>query len=494
MDVPSSCLRKGLHSLAGCMAAAFSCAPAASGRDLTFPDLPFGWVGISADGRLAAATRNRDRIDQLSIALPTYLEGQHRDRLNVARDSSHPNATLVVTNCDDSGAGSLRDTIAAAVSGDTIDLTQLTCSTITLTSNYFTVLQDDLTITGPGATSLAIDGGGALPLFAHYGGGTLSIDGLTLTNGYYYYHGTSTYARGGCIASAGNVTIRNSMVSNCTIKGYNANSGAIFAIGNLTVVNSVVTHNRALGTHFAGSGAFLARGDLTLQYSTVSDNTALSTGQYSVAGGFHVTGNALIQNATISGNQATNFAAFLFTPHNNSPSALMINSTVSDNIATDGGVFGGGYTKTPLTIYNSTIAFNTGRGVSGIYAYDAPLILQSTIIADNGATDLLLGGTATIGGANNLIVNAISVPPDTIRDCPQLGPLTDNGGVTLTHAPRSTSPAIDSGSNPNPTSYDQRGVGFPRVFGIAADIGAIEWQGGTDEEIFISGFESICDH
>src|SRR6476646_8217897 len=112
MDVPSSSLRKSLRSLAGCMAAAFSCVDAANARDLKFPDPSYGWVGISADGRLAAATRNRDRIDQLSIALPTYFEGQRRDRLDVARDPSHPNATLVVTNCDDSGAGSLRDTIA----------------------------------------------------------------------------------------------------------------------------------------------------------------------------------------------------------------------------------------------------------------------------------------------------------------------------------------------------------------------------------------------
>lgn len=494
MHIPSSCLRKSLHSLAGCMAAAFSCIHAAAATDLAFPDRFYGWAGISGDGRRVVATRDGDRIDHLGIALPHYLGGRRRDRLNVARDSSHPNATLVVTNCDDSGAGSLRDTIAAAVSGDTIDLTQLTCSTITLTSNYFTVLQDDLTITGPGATSLAIDGAGALPLFSHYGSGTLSIDGLTLTNGYYYYHGTARYAGGGCIASYGNVLIQNSMVSDCTLKAYKAHAGAILTVGNLTVVNSVITHSRAVGTHFAADGAGLVYGDLTLQYSTISDNAASSTEVYSVVGTFHVTGNVLIQNSTISGNQAKNFAAFAFIPHNNSPMALMVNSTISGNIATDGGAFGGGYTETPLTIYNSTIAFNTGGSASGIYAYNAPLTLQSTLIADNDAIDLRLGGTATVSGAHNLINRAATVPPDTIRDCPQLGPLADNGGVTLTHALRSASPAIDSGSNFNATSYDQRGMGFPRVFGVAADIGAVEWQGGTDEQIFNSGFESICDH
>src|SRR5262245_60783858 len=71
-----------------------------------------------------------------------------------------PRGSITVTNCDDAGPGSLRDAIAIAASGDTIDLTQLACSTITLTSGALGVAQDDLTFTGPGASLLAIDGGG----------------------------------------------------------------------------------------------------------------------------------------------------------------------------------------------------------------------------------------------------------------------------------------------------------------------------------------------
>lgn len=56
-----------------------------------------------------------------------------------------------------------------------------------------------------------------------------------------------------------------------------------------------------------------------------------------------------------------------------------------------------------------------------------------------------------------------------------------------------TSPAIDHGNNTAALTDDQRGSGFPRVFGSAADIGADEWQGGTDDRIFVSGFELACD-
>ena len=50
-------------------------------------------------------------------------------------------ATRTVSNCNDSGAGSLRNAIAGALSGDTIDLSRLGCSRITLTSGEIAVPQ-----------------------------------------------------------------------------------------------------------------------------------------------------------------------------------------------------------------------------------------------------------------------------------------------------------------------------------------------------------------
>ena len=57
---------------------------------------------------------------------------------------------------------------------------------------------------------------------------------------------------------------------------------------------------------------------------------------------------------------------------------------------------------------------------------------------------------------------------------PRLGPLTDNGGRTLTHLPLADSPAIDAGNNLPLFGNDQRGSGFPRVKGAATDIGSVE--------------------
>ena len=62
-------------------------------------------------------------------------------------------ATLIVTTTADSGAGSLRDAIAAASDGDTIQFdAALNGQTITLTSAEL-VIDKNITINGPGAIS-----------------------------------------------------------------------------------------------------------------------------------------------------------------------------------------------------------------------------------------------------------------------------------------------------------------------------------------------------
>ena len=99
------------------------------------------------------------------------------------------------------------------------------------------------------------------------------------------------------------------------------------------------------------------------------------------------------------------------------------------------------------------------------------------------------GAGATISGNNNLIGDSgsIELPPDTIQDDPRLLPLADNGGATRTHALRPDSPAIDAGNNSASLNDDQRGPGFPRVLGTAADIGAFE---GVDTDTIFANVYS----
>ena len=92
-------------------------------------------------------------------------------------------AIITVTNTHDSGAGSLRQALADANPGDTIDFAVTTPATITLTSGELLV-NKSLTISGPGAANLAVDGNATYRVFQiGSNAGTVTISSLTITNG-----------------------------------------------------------------------------------------------------------------------------------------------------------------------------------------------------------------------------------------------------------------------------------------------------------------------
>jgi hypothetical protein len=90
-----------------------------------------------------------------------------------------PCVTPNVTDTNDTDNGSLRYAVDNACVGSTIALTNLS-GTISLSSRMR--IDDSLTIVGPGANSLAINGQNQTRIF-FIGGGTVSISGLTLENG-----------------------------------------------------------------------------------------------------------------------------------------------------------------------------------------------------------------------------------------------------------------------------------------------------------------------
>ena len=413
----------------------------------------------------------------------------------------HPASTRTVTSCaDDNSPGTLRSQVAAAVSGDTIDLHSLVCSTISLAQGAISVPQDSLSLTGPGAASLTIDSGGQSSTFYHLGAGTLSIAKLRIANGYYV---GSNYPNGGCIYSQANVVLDHSVVSHCTVGSVSATVPAlgagVYARGSLTLQYSSITNSHALavnGANADGGGAYVL-GDFKAHYSTISDNASgtLGLGTYGFAGGVEASGVVDILSSTISGNHADIVGAINL-PGN--AAATIVNSTVSGNSAAIR--LGGIWTSAPLEVDSSTIAFNksyydTLATGDGLFAQTS-VTVKSSIIAGNvgyGRPSDLGGalGTFVSASANLITSSTLALPANTIHACPRLGPLADNDGATHTHALGHTSPAIDHGDAGNLT-IDQRFA--PRGVGGADDIGSVEWQPGEKEDrIFVDGFDGLCD-
>jgi hypothetical protein len=118
----------------------------------------------------------------------------------VGRPVRHRGDTIAVTSCDDDGGfDTLRHAVLIANPGDTIDLRSLACSTLTLQAGAIAIGLNDLTILGPGANKLTIDGNQAGRVFNHTNDGKLTLSNLTIAHG--KVEGDKAY--GGCIFSKG---------------------------------------------------------------------------------------------------------------------------------------------------------------------------------------------------------------------------------------------------------------------------------------------------
>jgi hypothetical protein len=424
--------------------------------------------------------------------------------------------TIIVTNTNDNGAGSLRQALVDANDGDTIDATGIS-GVITLTTGQLLV-DKSVTINGAGVDVLAIDGNAISRVFEIVGGAkTVSISGLTIRNG--------QGGNGGGIENAATVTLR---IINSTLSGNAAGlGGGVFNSGTLTIINSTFNNNMASqggGIYNPGSGmltisnsTFIGNtapvaggvsfnvGTLQIANSTLSDNSANS------GGGVYNVGTLTIINSAVSGNMASgNTAGSGGGATFNVATMNVVSSTISGNIATREGAGIYNSDDSTLTISNSTFSGNVASTIGGAIFNLAVLQLANSTLNDNSATflaggilnlgQLQIGDTILNAGASgvNLYVNGggtvtslgynissddasgfLIGPGDQLFTNSMLGPLQDNGGPTFTHALLPGSPAIDAGE-PNftpPPLFDQRGSGFDRVANGRIDIGSFEVQG-----------------
>ena len=350
---------------------------------------------------------------------------------------------ISVLNTDDSGVNSLRAALAGSQAGAVI-LFNFQNGTINLTTGELTISKT-LTIAGRGARNTIIQRSTAAgtPNFRIFNvsgaGNIVNISGLTVANG----NSGPGVSGGGIINSQSTLTLTGVAVRNNTS---GSSGGGIFTAGSAS-----------------------NRGSFNLVNSTVSVNTSVGE-----AGGLYnylnCTGSVI--NSTISGNISQVPGAGIV----NAGDLSVINSTITNNMA----AFSAGGVRNIFTIRlrNTIIAYNfTSTGdphvdVTGNFNSDGNNLI--------GISD---GATGFTNGANGDVIGTSASPLN-----PRLGALSNNGGPTDTHSPLSTSLALNRGNNcvtnlscpsnnpPVPLTTDQRGSGFPRIFGSFIDIGAFEAQ------------------
>jgi hypothetical protein len=387
--------------------------------------------------------------------------------------------------------------------------------------------------TGNSAIGSSLDNG---PGFSAFGGaldnsGTLTADlcyfslnsasgrgGTGVSGGFGSPGGSGGAGQGGAIRNSGTITVmRSTFLTNSALGGAGANGalgyhsdpgmggagdggaggsggagegGAIYNSGTARVFSSTLAYNSgtggsagrggdggaAYGTGSGGNGAnggagangvgaVYSSGALHLVNSTLAFNTGSGgNGGAGGAGGYGVWGG----HGGIGGSGGSGFGGVC-----DQSSCSITNGTLAMNSGASGsGAMGGAAGGGTYTNGTSGVSGSSGSSGGGIDTTHASLI--NTLLSENAPGGNCSG--SVIDSGHNLSsdstchFSSISSMNNTVA---LLGPLTNNGGATLTMALLPGSPAIDAGQTDIAPATDARG--FPRPAGAAADIGAYEF-------------------
>ncbi len=425
------------------------------------------------------------------------------------------------------GGVSLREAVAAAAPGDTINFSVTGTINLTNTGDGHIQIDKGLTIQGPGAnlltvkafdtdglqnstgrrvflvddgaasfanvsiSGLTLSGGDPVVLDENGGGGAIvnhenvslsacvlsgnfgpnggaieNVDGALAINDC-TISGNRAQDGGACVVQGGSLTITRSTIANNQVTN---SGGAIFAQSrSVTIMDSTVSGNFA---NESGGGFYEYHGSLSISGTTISGNAADADHDTIGSGGgiFNMGGSLSVVDSTISGNSAGAGGAGIYS--NTGQSITVAHSTVTGNVIPVG-VFGGGINSLGVAVLDHTIVAGNLMGASTREDVAGTFNASYSLIGDKRSA-----AVSNLGGSQ---IGTTAAPIDA-----KLGPLANNGGPTLTHALLAGSPALEAG-NPAAVAgaggvpqYDQRGMPYSRVVdydgvgGARIDIGAIE--------------------
>ena len=319
-------------------------------------------------------------------------------------------ATLIVTTTLDTYDGacdqqcSLRDALFIAAQGSN-PMIKLPAGVITLTlagiGNHDSGDLDvgGSTIIGKGATQTVIRGGGdwADRIFEIHGAVTLRD--LTVSGGNVPDTGGLFADNGGGIrVTGGSLDLQDSVVEDND--GPDQGGGIFSDGGPVTLTRSRVSDNRSSGTQGRGAGIFIGgTGPLNIVDSVVSNNVANCCG-----GGVWVSSFSTITDSVITGNTADLGGGIYY---NTGVQTDIVGSTISNNVANNGGGAGMYLQAASLSVYESTISHNSGgSGISVGPGGSASLFLQRSTVSHNISPSL--GGGVDVSGSATITDSTLS--------------------------------------------------------------------------------------
>ena len=319
---------------------------------------------------------------------------------------------------------------AALAGGGSVSFNCGGSHTITLTNEK--TINSNTTINGGGQISLS--GGSSTRLFNLQNGSTLTLQNITLQNGFSSNDGGAIYverlstlnvsnsainnsiaANGGAIAlngwgssdPGGTLIVTDSSFSGNTstamaIPGGGNGGGALYITGGstATVSGSTFSNNQSVN----GGGIHILGANLTVSDTAFSGNVANNSAGGGGGGAIYVDGTKNfsgaidISTSTFTNNQTNQLGGAIFSFPEGTGSTLIDQSLFDGNSATGSGQGGAIYHQSatsngPLNISNSTFMNNNAHATDGsassggaLWLLDAPVTITSSTFESNDAT------------------------------------------------------------------------------------------------------------
>lgn len=301
-----------------------------------------------------------------------------------------PAATFTVSTLNDSGAGSLRQAILDANATAGPDVIQITAVGTLQLLSALPIINEAVTIQGPGMTELAVVGGSGFRVLESTAV-PLSVSDLTVQNG------APTSDTGGGIRSLGTLTLTNvAVLSNTSPLA----GGGVYVAEASWIVNGRFANNRSLGSM---GGGLLADSRALITDTQFISNTSAAQGGGAVVdtfsvlrdvhfehnrslfangGGLYASGVITLVNAAVISNTAFGDGGGLLA----FGQAHVYSSRFRDNVCADQG--GAMYVGSLLTVKQSAFVGNRGGRGGAIFHNALNGLLENSLLAENTASNL----------------------------------------------------------------------------------------------------------
>jgi hypothetical protein len=382
-------------------------------------------------------------------------------------------ANITVTNGIDGAPGSLRQALADAHDGDTINF-DASITGVSMIAGEL-VVDKSVTISGHDANTFVVDAYDRSRVFHITNGANVSISGMMIINGQAdergagilndhstltvnnctIFNNSAGYDLGGGICNDGSFGSANLEINHSTVfsNASNNRGGGIYNNGvsgsaTLTINNSTVSSNVAGG---AGGGIYndgtQGNATLTINNSILHDNSAT----YGGSRGGAITNEAsegaatvTISNSVLSGNSSSYEGGAIYSAGTEGTETLTINNTtLSGNSTADSGggiaTYALGFSaRVTLTISNSTLDGNSANAAGGVsntadgHGFTTLVINNSTLSANSASS--YGGGIVNVGvdASATLTINNSTFSGNSAATAGGIYNADNRGGATLT--------------------------------------------------------------